>query len=122
MRSIADRLAAAQDAEFNRLRQIARRAAAHGGQLFGELAAVVVPRRTIGFQAEGSDPLFDAFRIAAEAIGARVVLPTFRYFGIALLRQVAFDRSTDFGESAWPPSPGRPHHPEPTVLQQMSRR
>ena len=78
MRSIANRLAAAQDAEFNRLRQIARRAAAHGGQLFSELAAVVVPRRTIGFQAEGADPLFDAFRIAAEAIGARVVLPLYR--------------------------------------------
>jgi NHLM bacteriocin system ABC transporter ATP-binding protein len=78
MRSIANRLVTAQDAEFNRVRQIARRAAAHGGQMFSELAAVVVPRRTVGFQAEGSDPLFEACRIAAEAIGARVVQPSYR--------------------------------------------
>ena len=78
MRSIAERIAAAHDAELNRLGQVTRRAAAHGGQLFSELAAVVVPRRTVGFQAEGSNPLFDACRLAAEAIGAGVVLPSYR--------------------------------------------
>jgi NHLM bacteriocin system ABC transporter ATP-binding protein len=78
MRWIAERIAAAQNAEFNRLRQVTRRAIAQGGQLFSELAAVVVPRRTVGFQAEECDPLSDACRIAAQAIGARVMLPSYR--------------------------------------------
>jgi NHLM bacteriocin system ABC transporter ATP-binding protein len=78
MRSITKHIAAAQDAEFTRLHQVTRRAAARGEQLFSELAAVVVPRRTVGFQAVGSDPLFDACRIAAEAIGAPVVAQSYR--------------------------------------------
>jgi NHLM bacteriocin system ABC transporter ATP-binding protein len=75
MRSIADRICGARHAEFNRLQQRARRAASHGAQLFGELAAVVVPRRTAGFQAEGADPLLDACRIVAEAVGVSAVQP-----------------------------------------------
>jgi NHLM bacteriocin system ABC transporter ATP-binding protein len=78
MRWIAERIAAAQNAEFTRLREVTRRAVAQGGQLFSELAAVVVPRRTVGFQADGSDPLSDACRITAQAIGARVMLPSYR--------------------------------------------
>jgi hypothetical protein len=72
MRLIAERIAAANDAELTRIRQRARRATSHGGQMVGELAAVMMPRRDTGLRAEGADPLLDACRIAAEAIGVGV--------------------------------------------------
>jgi NHLM bacteriocin system ABC transporter ATP-binding protein len=78
MRSIAERVAKAQDAEFNGLRQRARRAASRGGQMASELAAVLVPRRRTGRHTEGVDPLLDACRVVAEMIGARVVPPPTR--------------------------------------------
>jgi NHLM bacteriocin system ABC transporter ATP-binding protein len=75
MRSVANRAANAQIGEANRLRERTRRAAAHGRELVKELAAVLTPRRGPTYPAEGDDPLLDASRVVAEAMGARVIPP-----------------------------------------------
>ena len=75
MLGIAAHVATTQDNEFSRLHQRTRRAATQGVQIFGELAAVLVPRRETAFHGEGADPLLEACRIAAQSIGAAVVAP-----------------------------------------------
>ena len=75
MLCIARHVAAAQDAELCRLHQRTRGAAAHGMQFLSELASVLVSRPKPGFRAEGTDPLLDACRITAQAIGAEIVSP-----------------------------------------------
>jgi NHLM bacteriocin system ABC transporter ATP-binding protein len=78
MRCIANRMTAARDRDFERMRQSTRRANLQGGQMVSELAAILVPRRGAGFHMEGADPLLEACRIAAEAIGAQVTAPARR--------------------------------------------
>jgi NHLM bacteriocin system ABC transporter ATP-binding protein len=73
MQCIAERFATARDTEFQRLRERIHRAASQGGQLVGELASVLVQRPEAGFRTEGADPLLEACRIAAEAIGVGVI-------------------------------------------------
>jgi NHLM bacteriocin system ABC transporter ATP-binding protein len=75
MMCVADRIANVQDAEFNRLGQRAKRAASQGAQLFDELTEVLAPRRDTALRTEGADPLLDACRVVAEALGARIVSP-----------------------------------------------
>ena len=76
LRCIADRIAGAQEAEFRRLGRRADQTAMHGAQLVQELAGVLGPRRNAAFPAEAADPLLDACRIAAEAIGAGIISPS----------------------------------------------
>jgi NHLM bacteriocin system ABC transporter ATP-binding protein len=75
MACIAVRLAEAQNAELRQLDQRVKHAATQGAQIFSELSAVLVPRGEAGFHGEGADPLLEACRLAAEAIGAIVVAP-----------------------------------------------
>ena len=75
MRSVAERVANARIGEANRLRERTRRAAAHGRELVRELATVLAPRRGPTYPTEGLDPLLDASRVVAEAMGTRVIPP-----------------------------------------------
>jgi NHLM bacteriocin system ABC transporter ATP-binding protein len=75
MGCVAERVAAAKDAEFHRLDQRAVRAATQGAQLFNELAAVLALPRGSTLPTEGADPLLDACRVVAEACGAQIVSP-----------------------------------------------
>ena len=75
MRCIQRRIATADDAEVRALHQRADHAAEESRRLFEELANVVVPSRDSGPRVEAADPLFEACRIAAKAIGADVVRP-----------------------------------------------
>jgi NHLM bacteriocin system ABC transporter ATP-binding protein len=73
MDCISQRLAAARHTEFQRLQQRAQSIAAKGDHFVGELSSIVVPRRRSAFRTDGTDPLLDVCRIAAEAIGAQIV-------------------------------------------------
>ncbi len=75
MGCVAERVAAARDAEFQRLDLRAARAAIRGTELVNELATVLAPPRGFILQTEGADPLLDACRIVAEADGAHIVAP-----------------------------------------------
>jgi NHLM bacteriocin system ABC transporter ATP-binding protein len=75
MDCVIQRLTDARQTEFQRLHQRARSMAAKGGHFIDELSSVIVRRRKAGFTTDGSDPLLDACRITAQAIGTSIVAP-----------------------------------------------
>ncbi len=76
MRCVADRIAAEQEAELLGLRRRAELTTARSAQLVQELSGVLAPRRELACRPDGTDPLLEACRIAAEAIGEDIVSPS----------------------------------------------
>lgn len=75
MDTIAERIAAARDDEFQRLAERATWTAAQTVRVGKELSSVLATHRDPAMRAEGSDALLEACHVVAKAIGARIVSP-----------------------------------------------